>query len=84
MHILLYLFFHYGSRHFSSLFLRELKSARFPKTKPKAPKTIDFPAPVSPVIIEKFSEKSIFSFSINAKFFMDSEVSNDLNFKNEV
>ena len=60
--------------HFSSLFFKEDKSALFPKTKPKAPKSIDFPAPVSPVIIEKPLEKSIFNFSIKAKFSIDSDV----------
>ena len=52
--------------HFSSLFLSEVKSARFPKTNPIAPKIIDLPAPVSPVIIENPFEKSIANFSINA------------------
>src|SRR6478736_3978538 len=61
--------------HFSSLFLRDVRSALFPKTKPKAPRRIDFPAPVSPVIIENPSEKSIDNFSINAKFLIESEVS---------
>jgi hypothetical protein len=37
----------------------EDKSALFPKTRPKAPNKIDFPAPVSPVIIDKPEEKSI-------------------------
>jgi hypothetical protein len=31
---------------------KEVKSALFPKTSPKAPNIIDLPAPVSPVIIE--------------------------------
>ena len=46
-----------------------------PKTNPKAPNKIDFPAPVSPVIIDNLSEKSIFSFSIKAKLFIESEAS---------
>ena len=52
--------------HFSSLFFKEVKSALFPKTSPNAPKIIDFPAPVSPVIVEKPFEKSIDNFSIKA------------------
>jgi len=52
--------------HFSSLFFKEVKSALFPKTNPKAPNIIDFPAPVSPVIIENPLEKSIVNLSIKA------------------
>ena len=59
--------------HFSSLFFKEVKSARFPKTIPKAPNNIDFPAPVSPVIIEKPLEKSICNFSIKAKLLIESD-----------
>ena len=60
--------------HFSSLFLREVKSARFPKTNPKAPNKIDLPAPVSPVITEKPSLNFTDNFSINAKFSIDKDV----------
>jgi hypothetical protein len=49
--------------HFSSLFFNELRSALFPNTKPNAPKIMDFPAPVSPVMIENPFEKSIDNFS---------------------
>jgi len=59
--------------HFSSLFFKEVKSALFPNTNPNAPKRIDFPAPVSPVIIEKPFEKSIVSFSIKAKLLIESD-----------
>jgi hypothetical protein len=38
---------------------RDDKSALLPKIKPKAPKSIDFPAPVSPVIIDNPEEKSM-------------------------
>ena len=48
-----------STTHLSSPFLSDVKSALFPKTKPKAPKSMDLPAPVSPVIIDKPSEKSI-------------------------
>jgi hypothetical protein len=41
------------------VFFKEDKSALLPKTKPKAPRSIDFPAPVSPVIIDNPEEKSI-------------------------
>ena len=57
--------------HFCSLSFKDVKSARFPKTNPKAPKSIDLPAPVSPVIIESLSEKLISKCSIKAKFFID-------------
>ena len=60
--------------HFSSLFFSEFKSARLPSTKPKAPRSIDFPAPVSPVITENPSEKVTDNFSINAKFSIDKDV----------
>ena len=46
-----------------------------PKTNPKAPSKIDFPAPVSPVIIENPSEKSIPNLSIKAKLLIESEAS---------
>ena len=49
--------------------------ALFPKTNPKAPSKIDFPAPVSPVIIENPSEKSIPNLSIKAKLLIESEAS---------
>ena len=51
------------------------RSALFPKINAKPPKRIDFPAPVSPVIIEKPSEKFTNKLSIRAKFFMESDVS---------
>ena len=38
--------------HFCSLSFNDVKSALFPKTKPKAPNNMDLPAPVSPVITE--------------------------------
>ncbi len=39
--------------HFPDLFFTLDKSARFPKTNDNPPNKIDFPAPVSPVIIDK-------------------------------
>ena len=60
--------------HFVSLFLSEVKSARLPNAKPKAPRRIDFPAPVSPVIIENPEVNGIESFSMRAKFSMYKEV----------
>ena len=45
--------------HLVEVSYKEDKSALLPKTKPKAPNKIDFPAPVSPVIIDKPEEKSI-------------------------
>ena len=45
--------------HFLDVSFNEDKSALFPKTNPKAPSKMDFPAPVSPVIIDKPDEKSI-------------------------
>ena len=38
--------------HLLDVSFNEDKSALLPKTNPKAPKSIDFPAPVSPVIID--------------------------------
>ena len=60
--------------HFFSLSFKEEESALFPNANPKAPNNIDLPAPVSPVIIEKLSEKFIFNFSIKAKFSIEREV----------
>jgi hypothetical protein len=60
---------------FDNTILSEVRSALFPKTNPKAPSNIDFPAPVSPVIIEKPSEKSIPNLSIKAKLLIESEAS---------
>ena len=58
------------------------KSARFPKTKDKPPNTIDFPAPVSPVIEVIPSEKWTSKSSMSAKFFILSWVSKAVpNFK---
>jgi hypothetical protein len=45
--------------HLVAVSFKEDRSALFPKTRPKAPKSIDFPAPVSPVIIDNPEEKSI-------------------------
>jgi len=45
--------------HLLEVSFSEDKSALFPKTKPKAPKSMDFPAPVSPVIMDNPEEKSI-------------------------
>ena len=44
----------------------DFTSARCPSSSPMAPRIIDFPAPVSPVITEKPVSKLISSFSINA------------------
>jgi hypothetical protein len=57
------------------LFFSDDKSARLPRTNPKAPNNIDFPAPVSPVIMEKPEEKLMANLSINAKLFIESDVS---------
>ena len=48
-----------STTHLVDVFFSEDKSALFPKTKPKAPRSIDFPAPVSPVIIDNPEEKLI-------------------------
>ncbi len=48
-----------STTHLVDVSFNEDKSALFPKTKPKAPNRIDFPAPVSPVIMDKPEEKSI-------------------------
>lgn len=45
--------------HFLEVSFREDKSALLPNTKPKAPNKMDFPAPVSPVIMDKPDEKPI-------------------------
>lgn len=45
--------------HFLEVSFKVVESALFPKTNPKAPNKIDFPAPVSPVIIDNPEEKSI-------------------------
>ena len=45
--------------HFSLLFFNEDVSARLPSTKPKAPKIIDLPAPVSPVNMVNPFDRSI-------------------------
>ena len=58
--------------HFKALFLILFKSALLPKTNERAPKIIDFPAPVSPVIDVSPEVKSTQTSSIRAKFFMDS------------
>jgi hypothetical protein len=42
---------------------------------------MDFPAPVSPVIIENLSSKETSKASIKAKFFIDRFVNNSLNLK---
>ena len=52
--------------HFDAPFLIAFTSARCPNNNPIAPKMIDFPAPVSPVITEKPDVKLISSLSINA------------------
>ena len=52
--------------HLLDVSFNEDKSALLPKTNPKAPKSIDFPAPVSPVIIDNPEEKSIDNLLINA------------------
>jgi len=52
--------------HFCSLSFKAAKSALFPRTSPRAPNKIDFPAPVYPVIIEKSVEKFISKDSISA------------------
>ena len=59
--------------HLDSLSFMTDKSARLPKIKPKPPNNIDFPAPVSPVIIENLSVKETSKASINAKFFIDND-----------
>ena len=48
-----------STTHFLEVSFKDDKSALFPKTNPKAPKRMDFPAPVSPVMIDKPEEKSI-------------------------
>lgn len=55
-----------STMHFAEVSFNDDKSALFPKTKPKAPNKIDFPAPVSPVIIDKPEEKLILKWLINA------------------
>ena len=52
--------------HFCVASFKLLKSARLPKINDKPPNNIDFPAPVSPVIIEKPSLKSTLRLSIKA------------------
>lgn len=51
---------------FDAPFLIAFTSARCPNNNPIAPRMIDFPAPVSPVITEKPDVKLISSLSINA------------------
>jgi hypothetical protein len=55
-----------STKHFFSLFNKIEESARSPKIKLNAPTTMLFPAPVSPVIILKCSEKLISIESIIA------------------
>jgi hypothetical protein len=55
-----------STTHFVVVFFNEDESALFPKTNPSAPNKIDFPAPVSPVIIERPEEKSICNSLIKA------------------
>ena len=52
--------------HFFVVSFKDYKSALLPKTNPKAPNKMDFPAPVSPVMIDKPDEKSIVNSLINA------------------
>ena len=51
---------------------KKFKSALFPRTKDKAPKIIDFPAPVSPVIEVRPESKETSIKSIIAKFEIES------------
>lgn len=55
-----------STTHFVFASFKVEESALFPKTKPSAPNRIDFPAPVSPVIIDNPDEKSMFNSLINA------------------
>ena len=48
--------------HFRVVSFKAVRSALFPNTKPKAPNKIDFPAPVSPVIMDE-----IFQHILNIK-----------------
>jgi hypothetical protein len=54
--------------HFLLYFFSDDKSALFPRTKPNAQKKIDFPAPVSLVIVENPSEKRIDIFQSTQSF----------------
>ena len=65
--------------HFLVLSFKVDKSARFPKTNERAPKRMDLPAPVSPVIVVKPESKLTFKSSINAKFFIDNRASTNQN-----
>src|SRR5699024_3967982 len=51
------------------------RSARLPNCSAKAPSIIDFPAPVSPVIIDKSSANVRVTSSISAKLLIAIEVS---------
>ena len=58
--------------HFSAPCLMAFESARCPSSSPMAPRMMDFPAPVSPVITENPLCSSISSLSISAKFLINS------------
>src|SRR5699024_4217300 len=66
--------------HLLSGFFKLLRSARLPNSSAKAPSIIDFPAPVSPVIIDKSSSNVRVTSSISAKFLIDSEFSKSFYF----
>ena len=52
--------------HLTSPFFSVEESALFPKTNPNAPNKIDFPAPVSPVIMDNPEEKSMYNSLMSA------------------
>ena len=59
--------------HFLFLIFKELWSALLPNNSDKAPSIIDFPEPVSPVMILRPLEKLTSKSSINAKFLTDND-----------
>ena len=56
-----------STKHFFDLSFRVDKSALFPKTSAKPPSKMDFPAPVSPVMLVIPLEKFTSKWSLSAK-----------------
>ncbi len=67
--------------HFCDLSFKVERSARFPNTKAKPPKTMDFPAPVSPVRHDNPLEKFTSKWSIKAKLRIESSVNTYYDFR---
>ena len=73
-----------STKHFFDLSFKVDKSALFPSTSAKPPNKIDFPAPVSPVILVIPLEKLTSKWSIKAKLAMVSSVNTEISLNKPV